>query len=490
MARQDKNEMPVVQDAEGAASEEFDFEKALELAELGLDAAESAATGNRAEVTKAAQDNALEAARLAGIAAESDENADEALRLLMIAERAGEREQIKKARAKGREARRQARHDHNKAIRMAKKAYNNIKFSSPTRLGFLRVIQVYILLTILSTILQLTTLIKGSYVLGAYEIIDMLVVVLSGVTFWLIMKRKKLTRIWAICTSAFAIVAPAICNIATGSFVWSVWLALSFYHILMIIYFATSQRVRQTLINPMSQRSLGDDIIDDRSFFQPKTWAFWRNLLIYFALFSIVGHWMEAGVCLLIKYGIVPGTYDPTSQIWSDWLYPFPVYGIGFVLCGFLLYPLKNALQKKFKRVVPCIVLSFIANMLVCTAIEFFMGLAVNADLQLWDYTNMFGNIMGQVCLLYSSFFGLVATIMTWVIYPALERLFRRIPVEGMNGLFVITLVGYMVLLALYYINVVFTGQGVEVLSAGACIPGGDVPSAVAAYASGVPWLS
>ena len=63
------------------------------------------------------------------------------------------------------------------------------------------------------------------------------------------------------------------------------------------------------------------------SFYNPRTWAFWRSLIMYFCLFSIVGHWMEAAFCLLIKYGIVPGIYDPNSQIWSDWLYPFPVYG-------------------------------------------------------------------------------------------------------------------------------------------------------------------
>lgn len=45
----------------------------------------------------------------------------------------------------------------------------------------------------------------------------------------------------------------------------------------------------------------------DASFFQPKSWTFWRNLIMYFCIFSVVGHWMEAGYRLFIKWGIPPG---------------------------------------------------------------------------------------------------------------------------------------------------------------------------------------
>jgi len=43
---------------------------------------------------------------------------------------------------------------------------------------------------------------------------------------------------------------------------------------------------------------------------------------------------------------------------------------------------------------------------------------------------------------------------MTWVVYPALERLFRRIPNESMTVVFVGVVVGYAILMALYYINI------------------------------------
>ena len=469
------------------AVEEFDLDKALAAAEIGLDAADAATAVDRSKITKQAQDNAMEAALVTGVAIAADQEADEALRLVMIAERSGNREQIKRARANAKAARKQARADHNTAIKIGRKAYDAIRFSSPNRLGFLRFIQVLIIISILYTLFALSTYVKGNYVLSANEIIKMIIVTLSGVTFWLIWKRKKATRVWVIATSIFSIVALLIGSIAAGGeYVILDWLLNSITYVILLVYFLTSRRVKAMLVYPMNQRSLKDEIIDDRSFFQPKTWAFWRNILIYFAMFSIVGHWMEAAVCLLVKYGIVPGTYDPTSQIWSDWLYPFPVYGIGFVLCAILLYPLKNALQKRIHSTIVCLILSFIANLLVCTAIEFFMGLAVNADLQLWDYSDMFGNIMGQVCILYSSFFGLVATLMTWIVYPALEKLFRRIPVEGMTVIFVVFLVGYLILMALYYVNVVITDQGLQVMSASLPV----IKTQVAAMVPGVPWLS
>lgn len=168
----------------------------------------------------------------------------------------------------------------------------------------------------------------------------------------------------------------------------------------------------------VKQRELAKDL----DCYQPRTWAFWRNIIIYFCVFSVVGHWMEAAYCTLIRFGMIPGTYDPNSQIWSDWLYPFIVYGFGAVACVLLLYPVKNFLEKRIRsRVVPLLI-SFVVNALVCTTIELVMGLMVNqpgpdGKLPLWDYSDMFCNFMGQVCLQNAIAFGVVATLMTWVIY-------------------------------------------------------------------------
>ena len=400
-----------------------------------------------------AQLDAAEAVALAGVAMESDEAYDEAKRLAVIAGRSDDKESGKRARKKERAARKQAKADHKAATRTARKAYNAIRFSDPYNLGFLYVILFFLAVNVIGSCVTLTTYIKGNYTIDFNQTLDLFNVLADGVSFWFIWKRKKLARKWVIGVSIFNIVVGMSFNIITGVFNPITQIALSAADLFMLIYFSTSSRVKASLVEPFNVRTLGDDLDEEESYFRPKTWEFWRNIIIYFVIFSIVGHWMEAGVCLLIKFGIVPGTYDPTSQIWSDWLYPFPVYGIGFCACALLLYPLKNFLMRKTGKVLPALILSFLANALVCTLIEFAMGLAVNADLQLWDYSNMFCNFMGQVCLQNALFFGFVATLMTWVIYPVLEKLFRRVPNESMTVVFVAVAVGCAILYALYYIN-------------------------------------
>ncbi|MDO4400913.1 MAG: hypothetical protein Q4D27_08200 [Coriobacteriia bacterium] len=431
-----------------------DEEKMLLDFERALDAADASVGADHAAITQAAQLDAAEAVAMAGIAMESDDAAAEAKRLAVISERGGDREAIKVARKKAREARKKAKADHRAATKTARKAYDAIRYSDPTGLGFLAVIQVFLAANIIFTTFTLTTYIKGSYVIDFDQILNLVNVMLNGVTFWLIWKRKKVTRMWVIIVSLFNITVGTAFNVMMGSFDLESQIIMCSTDLFMLLYFFFSSRVKATLVEPFNRRALGEDLDEEESFFRPKTWEFWRNLIIYFIIFSIVGHWVEAAVCLLIKYGIVPGVYDPTSQIWSDWLYPFPVYGIGFCACALLLYPLKNFLQRKTGSVGVSLVLSFIANGLVCTLIEFTMGMMVNQDLQLWDYSTMFGNFMGQVCLQNGLFFAFLATLMTWVVYPALERLFRRVPNEFMTIVFVGVVVGYVILMALYYINI------------------------------------
>lgn len=426
----------------------------IERLEKAFDAADDASGADRAKITQAAQEKAMQAVALTGVAMEADAAASEAERMLMLASRSNDRDATKLARRRARDARKLAKREHKVATKAGRAAFDAIRYSDPSSLGFLRVIVFFLFINVLFTTVALTTYIKGSYSIDFDETLNLFNVLTNAVTVWLIVKRKKITRPWVIAISTFNIVVGTTFNVLTGHFSLENQLWLSLGDLFLLAYFIFSRRAKAVLVEPFNTRTLNDDLEEEESFFRPRTWEFWRNLIIYFVVFSIVGHWMEAGVCLLIKYGIVPGTYDPTSQIWSDWLYPFPVYGIGFCACALLLYPLKNVLQRKFGRVAPALIVSFIVNALVCTAIELVMGLITNADLQLWDYSDMFCNFMGQVCLQNALFFGFVATIMSWVVYPALERLFRRMPNEAATGILILSIVGCALLYALYFINV------------------------------------
>ena len=326
----------------------------------------------------------------------------------------------------------------------------------------MRFLQVIFAVNILLTLVLSVFLIKGDYALVFSDVLDYLNLIFEAMSFWLIWQRKRAARSLIMAFSLFNIVIGTGYNLGQGAFSVTDQLLDSWFDIILFVYFLTSRRVKAVLTEPFSPEAKREELEREISYFKPRTWAFWRNLIMYFCVFSVVGHWMEAAYCTLIRFGILPGIYDPNSQIWSDWLYPFPVYGVGAVACVLLFYPIKNFLEKRIgSRVVP-LVISFVINAFVCTLIEFVMGLMLNMDYSLWDYRNMFGNFMGQVCLQNAIAFGMVATLMTWVIYPALEARLGRLSKDVVNTAFAGVVVGFAILVFLYYINVVVPGIDVS----------------------------
>lgn len=160
---------------------------------------------------------------------------------------------------------------------------------------------------------------------------------------------------------------------------------------------------------------------------------FRRSLLMYFCLFSIVGHWMEVGFCLLVKWGVLLGTYDPASAVWRNLLNPFPIYGVGMVACALVLFPALAKIRRTVGGFGLALLLSFALNTLVCSGLELGLGLLQNQPdpsgvYPLWDYTSMPFNFMGQICLQNSLAFGAVSSLMAWVAFPVLHMAYLRLP--------------------------------------------------------------
>ena len=183
-----------------------------------------------------------------------------------------------------------------------------------------------------------------------------------------------------------------------------------------------------------------------------RTWPFWRNMAIYFIVFSMLGHWAEILFCRLIIAGVFMGDYDPTNaMLWDQWLFPFSAEGIALVMVVLVLYPLKERLLARTGgRVLPALVLSFFINQVVCTSIDFLTGMAVNQDYSLWDYRALPFNFMGQVCLQNSLVYTVAATVIVWLVYPWMERLLHRLPRRYADGIF-FALVGMYAFLAMLY---------------------------------------
>ena len=423
----------------------------LNTAEKAVGRAFTTGKADRAAITRMAQLDAAEAVARAGEAMESDEAADEAARLTVIATTMGTRQKAKAARERERIARNKAKEDHRAATKSAKKAYDAIRFSDPTTLGFMRVVQVIFLVHIITTFLILFLTSRDTVSYSSVNIIDWILVVLESIAFYFIVNRFKVGRPFVIAIMLLGGIAHLISDIFTGTFIPISSIGNFCYYLLVALYFMFSDRVKVVLVNEMSSDKGNEEetfVVDRRS------WPFYRNLIIYFVVFSVLGHWMEAGFCQLIRLGIVQGEFHAeNTMLWRDWLYPYPMHGTAVILIAVFLNPLFNKLKKTFKNKFAPYVVSFVINALICTLIEFCGGLMFNAQLQNWDYSNMPFNFMGQICLQNAIGFGVASSVIAWWLYPMMERQIARVRPAVMNIVCVVVAIAGGILFSLYAIS-------------------------------------
>ena len=382
----------------------------LEKVEKAIDSAFSSGKKERAKVTQEAQLDAAEAVAMVGIAFESDVAADEARRITAIAEGSGDRERIKTARKREREIRKKAKADHKAATESAKQAYDAIKFSDPNSMGFMRFVQIVFAIHIASTLILLILTSRDTVSYSFANIMDWVMVVLEGVSFFFFINRYKAGRPFVIAVALVGIIVPTIASVASGNFSLIVLLANGAWYIFLFFYFLFSRRVKATLVNDLSFRK--GEYEPENFVINRRGWPFIRNLIIFFLVFSTLGHFMEIGMCQFIIMGLVEGEVDTTNtMLYRDLMFPFPMEGAVVVIIALFLYPFYTWLKKKLKPVFFAYLISFVTSALLCATIEFCAGLIFNADLQNWDYSNQFGNIMGQVCLQNTIAFGAAASI-------------------------------------------------------------------------------
>jgi uncharacterized membrane protein len=304
-------------------------------------------------------------------------------------------------------------------------------------------------------------------------LVDWLNIVLEMVTLWMLWCRFKVTRHFVMCFTAFNMIcgfvrtfiftqlsdinSMAAYGHITGDMTNDmafkiIWFILgSIADIILFLYFWRSKKTKAYLTEPFGidrDSALGDYETIETNY---RSWAFWRNIIIYYCFFSLAGHWMESGFCMLIRMGIVAGEVDlNNTMLWRDWFYPFPMEGLAVAIIAVALYPLFAKLREKISIPGVAYLVSFIINGLVCVSIEYVMGMFVNADLQLWDYSNMPFNLNGMICLQNGLGFAAASSIICWIVYPMLERFFAKLPKNVMNLIFVVTVAAYAIPQALY----------------------------------------
>ena len=133
------------------------------------------------------------------------------------------------------------------------------------------------------------------------------------------------------------------------------------------------------------------------------------KLGVLFFMVSIFGYFYELILCLiyndkLISHGIL---YGP-------WL---PIYGTGAILISML-----NKYRKS-----PFII--FFSSFFLAGTLEYLCGIVLLKifKMRLWDYTGMFLNIDGLVCLLSAFCFGIGGLIIIYLLIPLINKLLKKI---------------------------------------------------------------
>jgi len=187
---------------------------------------------------------------------------------------------------------------------------------------------------------------------------------------------------------------------------------------------------------------------DELGEYKPDAGAFWRNIAIYFCVFSVAGHWLEILYCTFMR---LFGIYDPDSLVWADPWYPFLVYGIGATICALALIPLKEKLIYRRKTVWGAGIQFFIITVFVCMFMELAMGFMLNqpnaaGEYPLWDNSKLPLNILGQAWLINDIVLGGAATVYTWLLYPLCDKLLANVSPYLMNLVSIVTVIGFTIL--------------------------------------------
>ena len=289
--------------------------------------------------------------------------------------------------------------------------------------------------------------------------------VVAAVSLWMLHKRSRVVRIFApvgttIC-AALAVVdlaafgAYGVLEAQMGAVVANVLTAAGLGgSVATALYLAFAPEPKEQLIAPFRMKPVAES---GHSWDMPmlrriRTKGFWRDMLIYFTSFSFMGHWAEMLFCLGIVCGIFAGKYDFREvMLWHQWLFPYLAEAIAMLLVVVLLHPFKEWLLRKLNGNVWLAVLVSVALIaVVCTTIDFTAGMICNQDYSVWDYRDMPFNFMGQVCLQNSAVYTIACTLLVWVVYPAMDRLLRRMP-RDVSNMVCISLVGVFAFCALLH---------------------------------------
>jgi len=135
------------------------------------------------------------------------------------------------------------------------------------------------------------------------------------------------------------------------------------------------------------------------------------SLMILFALYSLIGWAMETVYCSIPaqKFVYRGFLYGPVC----------PIYGFGALGIVMVLMPFRNHPE-----------LIFIFGIILASVLEYAASFLLEKLFKKswWDYSDKKFNINGRVCLLNSTFFGILSLLLVYILHPMLEDFLAGIP--------------------------------------------------------------
>ena len=191
------------------------------------------------------------------------------------------------------------------------------------------------------------------------------------------------------------------------------------------------------------------------SFARLRTAEFWRNMAIYFCVFSIVGHLMEIPYCMFNSYFF--DIVDRNGGVLTDYpLKPYMVYGFCVVFCIIFVGPFKDDLLKRRRNFAFALVDFYIIAVLASMCFELAQGFLQNMPDEngvypLWDNSHLPGNILGQAWIVNDILLGGVMTLFVWGLYPLCERGLARMSQKQLWIMAIVFVVEFIVLVLVTY---------------------------------------
>ena len=172
------------------------------------------------------------------------------------------------------------------------------------------------------------------------------------------------------------------------------------------------------------------------------------KIVLFFFFFSIIGWLWEVFYFIVIKGQLVNRGF-----LRGPWL---PIYGFG---CALLILFTKS---KKLRKLLNSPVWTFIFITIFCTALEYITSYVIEKQtgVRYWDYSKLFMNINGRVCLKNSIFFGIGGSLCIYIIGPAFSKHIEIIPKKIRYLLLTILVITISLDFAYSIINL-HTGEGI-----------------------------